>query len=202
MELLLQDNRKAISVSETIFSLSFNESLVHQVVTAYKAYSHQGTRAQKSRAQVSGSGKKMWRQKGTGRARAGCAKSPIWRSGGVTFAASPKNYEQKVNRKMYRKAMKVILSELIRQNRLIAIKSFHIERPKTKLLVSKLTQMSLKSSVLIFTNPLETNLTLAARNLSKVRVCSLSNINPVDLIVFSKILMTENVIKKLEEDLA
>ncbi|MXP56547.1 50S ribosomal protein L4 [Pantoea sp. Mhis] len=200
MELVLKDDEhnNTLIVSETTFGRDFNEALVHQVVTAYMAGSRQGTRAQKNRAKVIGSGKKPWRQKGTGRARAGSVKSPLWRSGGVTFAACPKDYTQKVNKKMYRSALKSILSELVRQDRLIVVESFSLEKPKTKLLVQQLKNMALKN-VLIVTDTMENNLFLASRNLYKVDVCNTSGINPVNLISFEKIVMTSNVVKQVEE---
>lgn len=201
MELVLQDAKSLLTVSETIFGRDFNEALVHQVVVAYTSGARQGSRAQKTRAEVTGSGKKPWRQKGTGRARAGTVKSPIWRSGGVTFAAKPQDYSQKVNKKMYRGALKSILSELVRQNRLVAVDQFSVETHKTKLLEKKLKDMKLKN-VLIIIHSLEENLLLAARNLYKVEVRSPSSIDPVSLIVFDKVVMTVDAIKKVEEILS
>nr|WP_072047580.1 50S ribosomal protein L4 [Klebsiella variicola] len=153
MELVLKDAQSALTVSETTFGRDFNEALVHQVVVAYAAGARQGTRAQKTRAEITGSGKKPWRQKGTGRARSGSIKSPIWRSGGVTFAARPQDHSQKVNKKMYRGALKSILSELVRQDRLIVVEKFSVEAPKTKLLAQKLKDMALED-VLIITGEL------------------------------------------------
>lgn len=149
MELVLKDAQSALTVSETTFGRDFNEALVHQVVVAYAAGARQGTRAQKTRAEVTGSGKKPWRQKGTGRARSGSIKSPIWRSGGVTFAARPQDHSQKVNKKMYRGALKSILSELVRQDRLIVVEKFSVEAPKTKLLAQKLKDMALEDVLII-----------------------------------------------------
>jgi large subunit ribosomal protein L4 len=164
MELSLKDAAGALEVSEATFGLEFNEALVHQVVVAYAAGARQGTRAQKTRSEVSGGGAKPWRQKGTGRARAGTTRGPIWRSGGVTFAAKPQDHSQKVNRKMYRGAIKSILSELVRQDRLVVVENFTVETPKTKELVAKLNGLELKD-VLIITPEVDENLFLSARNL-------------------------------------
>lgn len=198
MELVLKDVQSALAVSEMIFGRDFNEALVHQVVIAYLAGDRQGTRAQKSRAEVSGSGKKPWRQKGTGRARSGSIKSPIWRSGGVTFAAKPQNHSQKINKKMYRGALKSILSELIRQDRLVVVEQFSINAPKTKLLAQKLKDMVLEN-VLLITGKLDKNLSLAARNLYKIDVRNASDINPVSLITFDKVVMTASGVRQIEE---
>ncbi|WMS89075.1 50S ribosomal protein L4 [Pleionea litopenaei] len=188
----------ALQVSETAFGREFNEALVHQVVVAYMAASRSGTRAQKTRAEVSGGGKKPWRQKGTGRARAGTIRSPIWRAGGVTFAAKPQDYSQKVNRKMYRGAMQAILSELVRQERLVVVEEFAVSAPKTKELVSKLKELELKD-VLVVTEDVEENLYLAARNLHKVDVRDPQGVDPVSLIAYDKVLMTVGAVKKFEE---
>jgi len=201
MELALKDASGALTVSEATFGLEFNEALVHQVVVAYAAASRQGTRKQKTRAEVTGSTKKPFRQKGTGRARAGTVKSPIWRSGGVTFAARPQDHSQKVNRKMYRGAIRSILSELIRQDRLVVVEQFSVETPKTKALAAKLNELELKD-VLIVTEEIEENLFLAARNLVKVDVRDTQGIDPVSLIGFEKVLITAGAVKKLEEALA
>ncbi len=201
MELALKDASGALTVSEATFGLEFNESLVHQVVVAYAAASRQGTRKQKSRAEVTATTAKPFRQKGTGRARAGTVKSPIWRSGGVTFAARPQDHSQKVNRKMYRGAIRSILSELIRQDRLVVVEQFSVETPKTKALAAKLNELELKD-VLIVTEEIEENLFLAARNLVKVDVRDTQGIDPVSLIGFDKVLITAGAVKKLEEALA
>jgi large subunit ribosomal protein L4 len=190
-----------ITVSDQNFAAEFNEGLVHQVVTAYLAAARAGTRAQKSRSDVRGGGKKPWRQKGTGRARAGSIRSPIWRSGGVTFAARPQNYSQKVNRKMYRGAMKSILSELVRQERLIVVDTFELELPKTRELIKKLEPFSIDKNVLVIAETLSANLELAARNLYNVQVCQVSEVNPVNLVSYEKILITEAALKALEENL-
>ncbi|EFL92382.1 50S ribosomal subunit protein L4 [Candidatus Regiella insecticola LSR1] len=198
MELAIKDTQGVLTVSETTFGRVFNEALVHQVVVAYAAVARQGTRAQKTRAEVTGSGKKPWRQKGTGRARAGSVKSPIWRSGGVTFAAKPQDHSQKVNKKMYRGALKSILSELVRQDRLIVVKEFSVEMPKTKLLLQKLKEMALED-VLIVTKEIADNLLLASRNLYKVDVCDVAGIDPVSLIAFDKVVMTTDAVQQIEE---
>lgn len=198
MDLVLQDARSVLTVSETTFGRDFNEALVHQVVVAYTAGARQGTRSQKTRAEVSGSGKKPWRQKGTGRARAGSIRSPIWRSGGITFAAKQQDHSQKVNKKMYRGAIKSILSELVRQDRLIVVEQFSVEAPKTKLLAQKLKDLALEN-VLIITANLDENLILASRNLHKVNVRVVQGIDPISLIAFDKVVMTANAVKKIEE---
>ncbi|MBA6234282.1 MULTISPECIES: 50S ribosomal protein L4 [unclassified Colwellia] len=198
MELSLKDASGALEVSEATFGLEFNEALVHQVVVAYAAGARQGTRAQKTRSEVSGGGAKPWRQKGTGRARAGTTRGPIWRSGGVTFAAKPQDHSQKVNRKMYRGAIKSILSELVRQDRLVVVENFTVETPKTKELVAKLNGLELKD-VLIITPEVDENLFLSARNLYKVDVRDVDGIDPVSLVGFEKVLMTATAVKQLEE---
>jgi large subunit ribosomal protein L4 len=201
MELVLKDAKSALEVSEATFGRDFNEALVHQVVVAFGAGARQGSRAQKTRSEVRGGGAKPWRQKGTGRARAGTIRSPIWRSGGVTFAAKPQDHSQKVNKKMYRGAIQSILSELVRQERLIVVEKFSVEAPKTKELLSKLNGLEL-SDVLIVTSEVDENLFLAARNLYKVDVRDVQGIDPVSLIAFEKVLITADAVKALEEALA
>jgi large subunit ribosomal protein L4 len=192
---------KNIEVSDANFSRDFNETLVHQAVTAYLAGARSGTRAQKTRSDVKGGGKKPWRQKGTGRARAGTIRSPIWRSGGVTFAARPKDWSQKINKKMYRAAMRSILSELVRQDRLLVVDSFSVDAPKTKDLVNKLNTLG-ADNVMIVTEDLSENLYLSSRNLHNVGVCDVNYIDPVSLIRFDKVLITAAAVKKIEEMLA
>ena len=187
-----------VSVSDVAFAREFNEDLVHQVVTAFMAGARQGTRAQKTRSDVRGGGKKPWRQKGTGRARAGTIRSPIWRSGGVTFAARPQDHSQKVNRKMYRAALCSIMSELARQDRLIVVESLDIEEPKTKLLVKQLADYGL-DSVLIVATEVGENLYLASRNLHKVDVRDVDAVDPVSLIAYDKVMVTVDAVKKFEE---
>ncbi|RWU11734.1 50S ribosomal protein L4 [Pseudidiomarina gelatinasegens] len=201
MELTLKDAKGALEVSEATFGREFNEALIHQVVVAYAAGARQGTKAQKTRSEVSGGGKKPWRQKGTGRARAGTIRSPIWRSGGTTFAAKPRSHDQKVNKKMYRGAMKSILSELVRQDRLIVVEKFGVDSPKTKALAAQLKSMDL-NDVLIVTKEVEENLFLAARNLHKVDVRDVQGLDPVSLIAFEKVLMTADAVKQIEEVLS
>lgn len=187
-----------VSVSDVAFAREYNEDLVHQVVTAYMAGARQGTRAQKNRAAVRGGGKKPWRQKGTGRARAGTIRSPIWRSGGVTFAAQPQDHTQKVNRKMYRAALRSIISELARQDRLVVVESLDLEAPKTKLLAKQLVEYGV-DNVLIVSAEVGENLYLAARNLHKVDVRDVEGIDPVSLIGHDKVIVTVDAVKKFEE---
>jgi large subunit ribosomal protein L4 len=188
----------AVEVSEATFSNEFNQDLVHQVVTAYLAAARQGTRAQKNRAAVSGGGKKPWRQKGTGRARAGTIRSPIWRSGGVTFAAQPQDHSKKVNKKMYRAAMRSILSELAREERLVVVDELVLKQPKTKLLVKMLDGLSLQGALLV-TEDVSENLYLASRNLHKVSAVDVAAVDPVSLIAAEKVIITVSALKKFEE---
>ena len=188
----------SVSVSDVTFAREYNEDLVHQVVTAYMAGARQGTRGQKNRAAVSGGGKKPWRQKGTGRARAGTIRSPIWRGGGVTFAAQPQDHGQKVNRKMYRTAMQSIMSELARQDRLMVVESLDLEAPKTKLLVKHLSEYGVEN-VLIVSAEVDENLYLAARNLHAVDVLDVEGVDPLSLIGHDKVMITVDAVKKLEE---
>ena len=197
MNLNIAGADKAVDVSPTTFARDFNESLVHQVVTAYLAGGRQGTRAQKSRSEVNGGGRKPWRQKGTGRARAGTIRSPIWRGGGNAFATKPQDHSQKVNKKMYRAAMQSILSELVRQERLVVVEDFAVEAPKTKEIVGKLKALELLD-VLIVTEVADENLSLSARNLKGVGVVEAGQVNPVDLIGFHKVLVTVPALRKLE----
>ena len=188
----------SVEVSDVTFAREFNQDLVHQVVTAYLAGARQGTRQQKNRSDVSGGGKKPWRQKGTGRARAGTASSPIWRSGGVTFAARPQDFSQKVNKKMYRAALQTILSELARQERLIVVEEFALEQPKTKLLISALKDLGLEGALIVADEVTE-NLYLASRNLHKVDVRDVNAVDPASLIAFDKVVVTVSALKKFEE---
>ncbi|HAV46678.1 MULTISPECIES: 50S ribosomal protein L4 [Psychrobacter] len=191
----------AVELSDTAFGREFNEALVHQVVTAYLAGARQGTRAQKTRAEVSGGGIKPWRQKGTGRARAGSIRSPIWRSGGRAFAAKPQDWSQKVNRKMYRGAMQCILAELIRQERLILVEELSVSGPKTKELIAKLNDLGAPRA-LIVTKEVDENLYLAARNIPHVNVLGTNEVDPVSLIAFDKVIMSVEAAKQFEEALA
>ena len=190
-----------ISLSDEAFGRDYNEPLVHQTVVTFLAGSRQGSVKQKNRSEGRGGGRKPWRQKGTGRARAGTIRSPIWRSGGVTFAARPQDHSKKLNKKMYRGAMQCILSELIRQGRLVAVSEFSVDTHRTKDLVVKLSEFDL-SNVLIVTDQVEKNLYLAARNLHKVNVLDAAGLDPVSLIGFEKVLITVPALKKVEEMLA
>ncbi len=191
----------SVAVSEAAFGRDFNEPLVHQVVIAYLAGSRQGSKAQKNRSAVSGGGKKPWRQKGTGRARAGTIRSPIWRGGGKTFAATPRDHSQKVNRKMYRAAMQCILSELVRQERLLVVDEFAVEQPKTRLLASQLKELK-ASKALIVAEEVSQNLYLASRNLPYVSVTDTKGVTPLSLVGHEKVVVTVSALKQLEEALA
>ncbi len=194
-------SKSSVELSDENFGREFNESLIHQVVVSYMASARSGTKAQKSRSQVSGGGAKPWRQKGTGRARAGTIRSPIWVGGGRAFAASPRDYSQKVNRKMYRAAMRSIFSELVRQERLVVVDKFAMDTPKTKQLVEKLKAMGTQNA-LIVTDNLDDNLYLSSRNIVNVEACEAKNVNPVNLIGYEKVIMTVAAIKSVEEMLA
>jgi len=191
----------SVDVAESAFGAAFNEALVHQVVTAYLAGARAGTKAQKNRSAVSGGGTKPWRQKGTGRARAGTIRSPIWVGGGRTFAAQPRNHDQKVNKKMYRAALRSVLSELVRQDRLVVVESLQLEAPKTRLLAGKLKELDL-DNVLILNEAFDEALFLAARNLPNVGICDAASIDPVVLIRFEKVLVTLPALKLIEERLS
>lgn len=196
-----EGSKGTVSISDLTFGREFNQDLVHQAVVAYMSAGRQGTKAQKNRSDVSGGGRKPWRQKGTGRARAGSIRSPLWRTGGVTFAARPRSFEQKLNKKMYRAAMRCILSELARQERLVVVESFDVDSPKTKVLVQKLAQYNL-DEVLIVSENVGENLYLAARNLHKVEVRDVQGLDPVSLIRFEKVVVTVSALKQIEEALA
>ncbi len=191
----------SVDVLDAAFGAEFNEPLVHQVVTAYLAGGRAGTKAQKSRSEVRGGGAKPWAQKGTGRARAGTIRSPIWVGGGRTFAAKPRNHKQKVNKKMYRAALRSVFSELVRQDRLVIVKELELEAPKTRLLAGKLKELGL-SNVLILNEAFNEKVYLAARNLSDVGICDAASIDPVVLIRFEKVLITLPALKLIEERLS
>ncbi|MFC1773392.1 50S ribosomal protein L4 [Pseudomonadota bacterium] len=191
----------SMDVADAVFGQEFNETLVHQVVVAYMAAGRAGTHAQKNRAAVRGGGTKPWRQKGTGRARAGTIRSPLWRGGGNTFAATPRDYSQKVNKKAYRVAIRAILSELVRQDRLVVVESFSVQSPKTKELTAKLKEMDMDRVLIVHDEPDE-NLFLAARNLPHVDVEDTSIVDPVSLIGFDKVLITAAALRQFEEKLA
>jgi large subunit ribosomal protein L4 len=200
MKLKLVNGTGEVDASDAAFGQRFNEALVHQVVTAYRAAGRSGTKAQKSRAEVRGGGKKPWSQKGTGQARAGSNRSPIWVGGGKTFAARPRDFAQKVNRKMYRGAIRSMLSELARTERLLVTDSIPLDQPKTKLLALQLKSWQL-SSVLIVVEAADEKLGLAARNLPHVEVIEAPALNPVSLVAYDKVLMTVGAVKMLEERL-
>ena len=205
MELMLQaagqDEAAALTVSDRVFSAEFNEPLVHQVLTAYMAGARAGTRAQRSRSEARGGGRKPRRQKGTGLARAGTIRSPIWRGGGVTFAAKPRAYDQKVNRKMYRAAMRSILSELVRQGRMVCVAGFDVDTAKTRAVKEKLDGLGLKEALIIMPEP-GRNLSLGVRNIPRVRVLAAAELNPYALIGHEKVLMTRAAVEKIEAWLA
>ncbi len=204
MELQLHSNTggQSITLSDATFGREFNEALVHQVVNAYMAGGRAGTKAQKTRRQVRGGGRKPWAQKGSGQARAGSIRSPLWRGGGKTFAAVPRDFSQKVNRRMYQGAMRVILSELIRQQRVVLLQEFGVEAPKTKQLIDKLKSLGLSDNLLIVTEQVDEKLYLAARNLANVDVRDVTGLDPVSLVGYEKVLMTVPSIRRLEEWLA
>ncbi|GAB6034901.1 50S ribosomal protein L4 [Galenea microaerophila] len=204
LKLMKSDGTEAgqtLSVADSVFGVEFNEPLVHQVVNAYLAGSRAGTKAQKNRSEVSGGGAKPWRQKGTGRARAGTIRSPIWVGGGRAFPGHNRDYSQKVNRKMYRAAIRSILSELNRKGRLVVVDDFKVDAPKTKLFKEKLDQMSLKDA-LVVTEAFDENLYLSSRNLYAADVCDVKSIDPVSLVGYETIVMTQGAVKQLEEALA
>jgi len=196
-----QDSAGQLEVAEAVFGQSFNETLVHQLVTKYLAGARAGTKAQKTRSDVSGGGAKPWRQKGTGRARSGTTRSPVWRTGGVTFAARPRSYDQKLNKKMYRVGVKSILSELLRQDRLVVSSDIMPITPKTKELSVKLKNIDAKR-ILIITDSVDENLALASRNIPYVEVIEAVNLSPVLLVSADKVIVTPSALKKIEECLA
>lgn len=199
MELQLQGaSASSVQVSDRTFGGEFNEGLVHQVVTAYLAGGRAGTKAQKTRSDVSGGGSKPWRQKGTGRARAGTIRSPLWRGGGKVFAAVPRDHSQKVNKKMYRAAIRAILSELVRQERLLVVEEFAVEAPKTKQLVGQLKGLGL-DNVLVVTDKADDNLYLASRNLNRVDICDVKTVDPVSLVGHDKVLVSVGALRQFEE---
>jgi large subunit ribosomal protein L4 len=203
MELKVQGGKGAIEVAEATFGQEFNEALVHQAVTAYLAGGRAGTRAQKGRSDVSGGGAKPWRQKGTGRARAGTIRSPLWRGGGKVFAAQPRDFSQKLNKKMYRAAMRSILSELVRQDRLIVVEGVAVDQPRTKALIEKLAALGVgEAGALLVTDQADLNLYLAARNLPSVDVLEVGGLDPVSLVRFEKVVVTVPALKQIQEWLA
>ncbi|MCF7976540.1 MAG: 50S ribosomal protein L4 [Chromatiaceae bacterium] len=202
MELAIRNaESSSVQVADLVFGADYKPGLVHQVVTAYMAGGRAGTKAQKNRSAVSGGGAKPYRQKGTGRARAGTSRSPLWRSGGVTFAAQPRNYEQKVNRKMYRGALRSIVSELVRTERLLVVSELKIEAPKTKAVLAKLAELNLKRA-LVLVDEVDDNLALGARNLPGVWVDTAAGVDPVSLVAAEQVLITEAALRRLEERLS
>jgi large subunit ribosomal protein L4 len=195
------NEQNGIQVSEAVFGQSYNETLVHQLVTRYLAGARQGTKAQKTRSDVSGGGIKPWRQKGTGRARSGTTRSPLWRTGGATFAARPRNYDQKLNKKMFRVGVRSILSELLRQDRLIISEEVLAITPKTKVLRAQLNSFDSKRT-LIIVSVFDMNLALASRNIPYVEVVEAANLNPVLLVAADRVIVTPSALKQLEERLA
>lgn len=201
MELKIQNSKKKLEVADEIFACTFNEPLVHQVVTACRAGLRAGTKAQKTRAEVRGGGAKPWRQKGTGQARAGTIRSPLWRKGGKVFAATPRDHSQKVNKKMYRGALRSIFSELIRQERLVVVDQFSVDAPKTKTFTKKLAEMKVDGSVLIVTDTVDENLYLASRNMPRVYITDavVSAADPIRLIQSDTVIVTESAMKAIED---
>ncbi len=200
MDIAIHNSKKKVSVSDDAFAASYNEPLVHQMVVSYMAAARAGTKAQKNRAAVSGGGAKPWRQKGTGRARAGTIRSPIWRSGGVTFAATPRDYEKKLNKKMYRVGMRSLVSELVRQDRLILIESLGVSEPKTKLMQARLEELGV-SSALLLTDGLDSAVYLSARNIPNIQVMDIAIVDPVSLLRQEYVVIDQAALKKLEERL-
>jgi len=197
-----QASGSTIAVADEVFGRVFNEALVHQVAVAYMAGGRAGTRAQKTRSEVSGGGTKPWRQKGTGRARAGSIRSPLWRGGGVTFAARPQDHSQKVNKKMYRAALCSIFSELVRQERLVVVNGLAVAEPKTKFMIAQLNDLGVQGSALLVVEDLDRNLYLAARNLPEVEVRDVAGLDPVSLIRFDKIIVTVAALERIRGWLA
>ena len=198
INLLSTENSKGIDIPESVFGKDFNESLIHQVVVSYLAGARQGSAKQKNRSEVRGGGKKPYRQKGTGRARAGTIRSPLWRGGGVAFASRPRDYSKKINKKMYRAAIRSIFSELLRQEKLVAIENPVLDKPKTKEIAKFLNEFSL-SKVLIITDEIDINLFLSVRNIPNVDVITVREINPVILLKAQKVAVTAEAFKQIEE---
>ena len=201
MDIAIHNSKKKVSVSDDAFAASFNEALVHQLVVSYMAGARAGSKAQKSRSQVSGGGAKPWRQKGTGRARAGTIRSPIWRSGGATFAATPRDFSKKLNKKMYRVGMRSLVSELVRQDRLILIDKLGVTEPRTKQMKARLQELGVNDALLL-TDGLDSTVYLAARNIPNIQVMDISIVDPVSLLQQEKVVIDEAALKKLEKRLA
>jgi large subunit ribosomal protein L4 len=192
-----QTSVSTVSISDEVFTKPFNEALVHQVAVAYMACARAGTRAQKNRSRVSGGGAKPWRQKGTGRARAGTIRSPLWRGGGVTFAAQPQDHSQKINKKMYRAALRSIFSELVRQQRLVVVEQLTVAEPKTKLVIKQLAELDALDGVLLVSEDPDRNLFLSVRNLPKVEVCDVKGLDPITLIRSNKVVVTAAALERI-----
>jgi large subunit ribosomal protein L4 len=201
VQLNIAGSKGSVDLSDENFGASFKEALIHQVVTAYLAAGRSGTSAQKSRSEVRGGGKKPWRQKGTGRARAGTIRSPIFTGGGQTFARSTRDYSQKINRKMYRGAMRSIVSELARQERLLVVKELTVKVPSTKELAGKLAKLNLSSGLIVLAED-NTNVMLSVRNIPNIEITTVNNVNPVSLVAYEKVLMTADAVKSLDEKLS
>lgn len=200
MDLQLHNSKETITVSDAVFDLEYKEGLVHQLVTAYLSAGRAGTVAQKNRSAVSGGGAKPWSQKGSGRARAGTSRSPLWRSGGVTFAAQPRDYTQKLNKKMYRAGMRSMLSELNRQQRLIVVEDITVDAPKTKQMAAKLADLGVNKT-LVITETSNENLYLSARNLPHVEVTDVAGMNPVNLLRYDHVVVTVGAVRAIEDSL-
>ncbi len=198
MDLQLHNSKETIAVSDAVFGLEYKESLIHQLVTAYMAAGRAGTAAQKNRSAVRGGGAKPWNQKGTGRARAGTSRSPLWRSGGATFAAQPRDYTQKLNRKMYRTGIRSMLSELNRQQRLLVVEDVTVDAPKTSQMAAKLADLGV-SKTLIVTETGDESLYLSARNLPHVEICDVAGMNPVNLLRYDSVVVTVGAVRAIEE---
>ena len=201
MDITLHNSSKTVSVSDTAFGAEFNETLVHQLVVSFMSAARAGTKAQKTRSDVSGGGAKPFAQKGTGRARAGTIRSPLWRSGGTTFAARPRDYSKKLNKKMYRVGMRSIVSELVRQDRLVLVEEMTVAEPKTKLMVAKMAELQIVNG-LVLTDGLDSGLYLAARNIPNLLVMDVNVVDPLHLVKYEKVVMDEAALKKLEERLS
>jgi len=201
VQLNIAGGKGSVDLSDEVFAVSFKQSLIHQVVTAYLAAGRSGTSSQKSRSEVSGGGKKPWRQKGTGRARAGTIRSPIFTGGGQTFARSTRDYSQKINRKMYRGAMRSIVSELARQDRLVIVDDISVKAPSTKEMVAKLAELNIAKGLIILAQD-DANIVLSARNIPNIEVTTVSAVNPVSLVAHEKILMSADAVKMLDEKLS
>ena len=201
MDLQLHNSKETIAVSDAVFGLEYKESLIHQLVTAYMAGARSGTKAQKTRSEVRGGGAKPWRQKGTGRARAGTSRSPLWRSGGTTFAAAPRDFTQKLNKKMYRVGVRSILSELNRQQRLLVVEDITVDAPKTKQMSAKLNELGV-SKTLIITETGDEKLYLSARNLPYVEITDVAGMNPVNLMRYDHVVVTVGAVRAIEEALS